>query len=203
MRNKLRSFAVLVGAVALVAGPATAATAHDREGSFGHFGYQQVRSGIPRGAGRFTVRSPDLGDRFPAGDLANAFGCAGTNKQPSLTWSNVPAGTRSLAVTMFDVDAPTGSGFWHWVAWDLPATSHSLGTTLPAAAVSGTNDAGQLGYAGPCPVAGDIAHRYQITVYALDVPSLELPAGTPPAVTTFTMSSHILAYGRMTATAKR
>jgi Raf kinase inhibitor-like YbhB/YbcL family protein len=199
----IRKLAVTIGAAALVAGTATVASAASRDQAPGGFAYQQVRQGIPAAAGHFRVTAPDVHGRFPASDLANGFGCTGSNAQPSLTWSGAPAGTRSFAVTMFDPDAPTGSGFWHWLEWDLPAASRSLGTTVPAGAVSGTNDAGVTGYLGPCPPVGDITHRYQITVLALDVPSLGLPAGTPPAVTRFTMGDHILATGRVTLTAKR
>ncbi|BCJ39827.1 hypothetical protein GCM10010168_26870 [Actinoplanes ianthinogenes] len=169
----------------------------------GAFGYHAVRDGIPERAGHFRVAGPDLHHRFPADDFANGFGCAGSNAQPRLTWAGAPAGAASFAVTMFDPDAPTGSGFWHWLEWDVPAGSRGLDTAVPAGAVSGTNDAGFAGYLGPCPPAGDVAHHYQITVYALDVPTLNLPATTPPAVTMFTMSGHILATGRITVTAKR
>jgi Raf kinase inhibitor-like YbhB/YbcL family protein len=101
---------------------------------------------------------------------------------------------------MFDPDAPTGSGFWHWVTWDIPAT----GRTLPSeTAVDGTNDAGAAGYLGPCPPEGDRAHRYQVTVLALDTASLGLPASTPPAYASFALGGHILGYARITATAKR
>jgi Raf kinase inhibitor-like YbhB/YbcL family protein len=104
---------------------------------------------------------------------------------------------------MYDPDAPTGSGFWHWLEWDLPAGTTSLGSTDPAGAVTGTDDAGVTGYLGPCPPAGDVPHHYELTVYALDVPSLALPAATPPAVTAFTMGAHVIGYGRLTATARR
>ncbi|GAA4609130.1 Raf kinase inhibitor-like YbhB/YbcL family protein [Actinoplanes octamycinicus] len=197
----MRTAAAIVSAAALAAG--TFGYHHTPRGNDGGFGYHQVRDGIPQSAGHFRVSSPDVRTRFPADDLANGFGCTGSNEQPRLTWSGAPAGTRSLAVTMYDPDAPTGSGFWHWLAWDLPATSRSLDRAVPAGAVAGTNDAGQLGYVGPCPPVGDVAHHYEITVYALDVPTLGLPAATPPAATMFTMREHILAYGRMTVTAKR
>ncbi|WP_241844703.1 YbhB/YbcL family Raf kinase inhibitor-like protein [Kitasatospora sp. CB01950] len=168
------------------------------------FGRVSVRSGIPADAGRFTVTSPDLvNGTFPQANWANSFGCEGGNRPLRLEWRGAPAGTRSFAVTMFDQDAPTGSGFWHWVSWDLPATATALGDTLPPGAVSGTEDAGLAGYLGPCPPVGDRPHRYRITVYALDAPSLALPAGTPPAVTAFTMGGHVLAYGQTMAVAAR
>lgn len=200
MRTKLRTLAVLVGAATLLIGTASVATAHNKHDSYG---FQQVRRGIPAGAARFAVSSPTLKDRFPASDLANGFGCTGSNARPELAWSRVPAGTRSLAVTMYDPDAPTGSGFWHWLTWDIPAGARGLGVTPPVGTVTGTNDSGAAGYIGPCPPAGDIPHRYEITVYALDVPTLSLPATVTPAVAGFTMSTHIIGYGRLTATARR
>lgn len=170
------------------------------------YGRTQVRAGVPENAARFLLTSPDVhnGGSFPAAAWADAFGCTGGNQPIRLSWHGAPAGTRSYAVTMFDPDAPTGSGFWHWVSWDIPPADTSLGTTaLPTGTVTGTNDAGTQGYLGPCPPAGDITHRYQITVYALDVPSLGLPPNTPAAVTAFTMSGHVLGYARITAAARR
>ncbi|WP_079062634.1 YbhB/YbcL family Raf kinase inhibitor-like protein [Peterkaempfera griseoplana] len=171
----------------------------------GGYGYTRVRAGVPDSAARFTVTSPDVrdGGTFPAGAWADAFGCTGANRQVRLSWSGAPRDTRSYAVTMFDPDAPTGSGFWHWLVWDIPATTPSLGDTLPDGAVAGTDDAGRTGYLGPCPPAGDVPHRYEITVYALDVPSLQLAASTPAAVTAFTMSGHVVGRARLTATARR
>jgi Raf kinase inhibitor-like YbhB/YbcL family protein len=202
MRISTQVIAGLVGAAALVAGTVTAAAAHEQHGDFG---YHSVRRGIPDRAVSFSVASPDLrnGGTFRSDTFANAFGCSGTNARPRLHWSGAPARTQSLAVTMYDPQAPTGSGFWHWQTWDLPAATTDLGTADPAGAVSGTGDAGVTGYLGPCPPAGDVPHHYEITVYALDVASLALPAATPPAVTAFTMSSHIIGYGRLTATARR
>ncbi|MQY26627.1 YbhB/YbcL family Raf kinase inhibitor-like protein [Nocardia aurantia] len=164
-----------------------------------------VRSGIPSGAVTFRVDSPDVrdGQSFPADEFAGSFGCTGAGHVPRLQWSGAPATTRSFAVTMFDPDAPTGSGFWHWLAWDIPAAAGSAPDSVATAAVSGTNDAGSVGYQGPCPPAGDPAHRYRISVLALDVPTLGLPAATPPALAAFSMYGHIVGAGRLTVTAAR
>ncbi|TQF69282.1 YbhB/YbcL family Raf kinase inhibitor-like protein [Rhodococcus spelaei] len=164
---------------------------------------QQVRSGIPDSAATFEASSPDVaeGQAIPRAQWADGFGCTEAGKAPRVRWSNAPAGTRSFAVTMFDRDAPTGSGFWHWVTWDIGAQATELGDG--AAAVAGTNDAGATGYLGACPPSGDRAHNYVITVLALDTPSLALPASTPPAVATFTMNSHVIGYARLTASAER
>ncbi|MFJ1751945.1 YbhB/YbcL family Raf kinase inhibitor-like protein [Kitasatospora sp. NPDC088134] len=168
------------------------------------FGYSTVRSGIPAGLPRFAVSSPDLvNGGFPKANWADSFGCDGGNRPLRLEWHGAPAATRSYAVTMFDVDAPTGSGFWHWLNWDLPATADRLDGELPPGAVAGADDAGVQGYLGPCPPVGDRPHRYRITVYALDIPSLALPAATPPAVTAFGMGGHIVGWAQVTAVAAR
>ncbi|WP_225850489.1 YbhB/YbcL family Raf kinase inhibitor-like protein [Streptomyces sp. HPF1205] len=204
MRTAHRIGAAVAATAAVITGGTVAAhgvTPHQPA-----YGHTRIRAGIPEGAARFAVTSPDVrdGGSFPATAWANAFGCTGGNQQVRLSWHGAPAGTRSYAVTMFDPDAPTGAGFWHWVSWDIPAADTGLDTTgVPAGAVAGTNDAGAKGYLGPCPPAGDIAHHYRITVYALDLPSLGLPADTPPTVTAFTMSGHVLGYARITATARR
>jgi Raf kinase inhibitor-like YbhB/YbcL family protein len=205
----LKTFRTVVALIIATAGlafaTATAADAHTHQAAFIKLGHKKIRSGIPKSAAKFTVHSPDIrdGGAFPAADFANVFGCTGTNHQPRLAWSGAPAGTRSYAVTMYDPDAPTGSGFWHWLEWDIPASASTLGSTPPAGAVAGVNDGGITGYVGPCPPVGDIAHHFQITVYALDVASLSLPSSTTPAITGFTMATHILGFARMTVTAQR
>jgi Raf kinase inhibitor-like YbhB/YbcL family protein len=202
VRAPRRAAVTAVTAVTAAAVGAGSAAAHD---SVRSYGYTAVRSAVPADAGHFSVTSPDVrdGGTFPAAFYADAFGCTAANRQVRLAWSGAPRGTQSYAVTMFDPDAPSGAGFWHWLTWDIPAGTRTLGGTPPPGAVAGTDDAGATGYLGPCPPAGDIPHRYVITVYALDVPSLDLPAATPATVTTFTMSSHITATARLTATAAR
>ncbi|WP_392667905.1 YbhB/YbcL family Raf kinase inhibitor-like protein [Streptomyces sp. LN785] len=216
MKTSVRT-AIALSAVAAATGawttvaqahPTSPAAAHDAvhapSGDAG-YGWAAVREGVPDSAARFTVTSPDVrdGGTFPADAYANAFGCAGANRQVRLAWHGAPRGTRSYAVTMYDPDAPSGSGFWHWLTWDIPADATALGTDLPSGAVAGTDDAGVTGYLGPCPPTGDVTHHYRISVYALDVPTLALPAGTPAAVTTFTMSGHVIGYARLTALAHR
>jgi Raf kinase inhibitor-like YbhB/YbcL family protein len=110
---------------------------------------------------------------------------------------------QSYAITTFDRDAPTGSGLWHQITWDVPAGARSFDGTLPAGAVSGTNATGATGYLGPCPPAGDIAHHYVISVLALDVPTLGLAADTPAALAAFTLGGHIIGAAQITATAQR
>lgn len=211
MTKRLRLLTALAGIGAFVVSLTTitgatahtdsaAATAHPRPQ------YREVRSLLPADAVPFRLSSPDVrnGGAFPSTFYANTFGCSGKNTQPRLTWSGAPAATKSYAVTMYDPDAPTGSGFWHWLTWDIPTTSHSTSTAAaPPPAVVGTHDGGGKGYLGPCPPQGDIRHRYEITVFALDVASLDLPAASTPAVVGFAMSGHIIGYGRITATARR
>lgn len=201
MRLPVRT--ISVAAVALAA--MTAATVPATASPTGAFGYHKVRTGVPAGVPRFTLTSPDMkdGGEFPAAAWAGQFGCTGANRAPALRWTGAPASTRSYAISMYDQDAPTGSGFWHWMNWDVPASATSTSAGLPSGAVAGANDAGAPGYLGPCPPAGDRAHRYQVTVLALDVPTMGLPAGTGPAMASFAMGAHVVGYARLTVTARR
>lgn len=131
--------------------------------------------------------------------LVEALG--GENLSPNLTWSHAPEGTRSFAITLFDPDAPTGSGFWHWVAWDIPATTTSLPLGVArddASLVQAHNDFGNPGYDGPEPPAG-APHRYQFSVHALPVPTLGVTADTPHVAARFAIFSQQLASATFTA----
>jgi Raf kinase inhibitor-like YbhB/YbcL family protein len=118
------------------------------------------------------------------------FGCSGSNRSPQLSWSGAPEGTSSFALTCFDPDAPTGSGFWHWVVVNIPTSTTELALDagnpasgkMPAAAVTVRNDAGTYEYAGPCPPQGDHPHRYYFTVLAVGAAQLRVNADTSPAV---------------------
>ena len=134
------------------------------------------------GAQSLALSSPDIGEGATIGNehVFKGFGCTGNNSSPALTWSGAPAGTKSFAVTVYDPDAPTGSGWWHWVVFNLPASVTSLPrgagdpkkNLVPKGAVQSRTDFGSDGYGGPCPPPGDKPHRYQITVYAVDVDKL-------------------------------
>lgn len=118
------------------------------------------------------------------------FGCAGGNKSPHLKWDNVPDGTKSFAVTCFDPDAPTGSGFWHWVVANIPASVTELvldasAAGMPEGALQSRTDFGAPGYGGPCPPQGDHPHRYLFTVNAVGTEALEVTADTSAAVIGF------------------
>jgi Raf kinase inhibitor-like YbhB/YbcL family protein len=133
------------------------------------------------------------------------FGCKGGNLSPQLSWSGAPPGTQSFAVTCFDPDAPTGSGFWHWVVVNIPAsvTALELGAgdpasgKLPKGALEVRTDFGRPGYGGPCPPEGANVHRYVFTVHAVGVPSLPVTADTSAAVVGFNLHFNTLAEAKL------
>ena len=160
-----------------------------------------------RGQGRFRVVSPDLesGGRITMAHVFNGMGCTGQNISPTLQWFNAPAGTKSFAVTAYDPDAPTGSGWWHWVVYNIPATTTQLaagagnpnGRSLPRGAVQGTTDFGTRGYGGPCPPPGP-AHHYHFTVFALKVDRIDVPNNATAAMVGFNLNANKLATARVT-----
>ncbi|MGH3993721.1 MAG: YbhB/YbcL family Raf kinase inhibitor-like protein, partial [Pseudonocardiaceae bacterium] len=134
----------------------------------------------------FSVRSNDIRD---GGPLADAHAHAADNRSPHLAWEGAPEGTQSYVVTCFDPDAPTPSGFWHWVLVDVPASTTELptgagsaGEDLPANAFHVRNDMGTADYVGSAPPPGDVPHRYYFVVHAVDVPSLDVNPDATPAV---------------------
>jgi Raf kinase inhibitor-like YbhB/YbcL family protein len=139
--------------------------------------------------GKLTLGSPQIapGQKIAASQVFNALGCAGQNLSPALSWSPPPAGTQSLALLVFDPDAP-GDGWWHWIVHGIPAQARSLPegagdpgkALMPAGAIQERNDFGTRGYGGPCPPPGK-PHRYFFWLYALKVPKLEVPADSGPA----------------------
>lgn len=137
----------------------------------------------------------------------NGFGCAGKNISPALQWKGAPKGTKSFAVTVYDPDAPTGSGWWHWVVYNIPATAASLaegagtaeGKDLPAGAVQGRTDFGAPGFGGACPPKGDKPHRYIFTVHALKTEKIEAPADGTAALIGFMINANRLGKASFTA----
>ena len=146
---------------------------------------------------RVTSQSFSEGGDIPLDYVFN--GCGGKNKSPQLSWSGAPDGTKSFAITCFDPDAPTGSGFWHWLAFDIPTKTTSLDEG-ESQGKTATSDYGMTGYGGPCPPKGDGKHRYIFTVYALDVDKIEGASDKLHGATlVFMMRGHVLAQGSLTA----
>jgi len=160
-------------------------------------------------AAGFKLSSPELkaNHLMPKSFEFNGFGCSGENKSPALKWSGAPKGTKSFALTVYDPDAPTGSGWWHWVVINIPATVHELpanagalnSTTLPAGAVQERTDFGMAAWGGPCPPKGDKPHRYIFTVYALKTDKLDVPADATAALTGYMIHGNMLAKASFTA----
>lgn len=147
----------------------------------------------------FEVRSDDItdGEALSNPQVSGVFGAGGGDVSPQLSWSGAPEGTRSYAVTVYDPDAPTASGFWHWAVFNIPAGVTELAsgasTSLPDGAVQLRNDGGFAGYVGAAPPAGHGPHHYYVVVHAVDVPSLDVPAEGSCAFLGFNLFSHTLA----------
>lgn len=151
--------------------------------------------------GSFTLTSADIQDGAPLSEthVFNGMGVSGENLSPQLAWTGFPDGTKSFTVTCFDPDAPTASGFWHWVLVNLPASVTALergagysDTTLPGGFHVRT-DFGTASYGGAAPPEGDHPHHYYFVVHAVDVDALEVDATTAPAVVGFNLAFHTLA----------
>ncbi|MEV4615135.1 YbhB/YbcL family Raf kinase inhibitor-like protein [Kitasatospora sp. NPDC049258] len=150
----------------------------------------------------FTLTSEDLVD---GGTMPELHAHGGGNLSPQLAWSGFPAGVRSFAVTCFDPDAPTASGWWHWLAVNLPAGSTELArgagssdADLPGeASFHVRNDFPGHRYDGAAPPPGP-AHRYVFAVHALDLPALDVRPDTPAAVAGFNLTFHTLARALLT-----
>ena len=164
-------------------------------------------------AAPFKLTSTDFkqGEALPKKDEFNSFGCNGDNQSPALEWSNPPPGTKSFALLLHDPDAPTGSGWWHWVVYNIPADAKSLpagagkadNSALPKGAVQGNTDFGSPGYGGPCPPPGSGVHHYNFTLYALKVEKLDLPANATAAFVAFNLNANSLGQAKLTGTYTR
>ena len=165
---------------------------------------------LPALAADFKLTSADVKPGTPIANtfVFKGFGCAGDNQSPALAWTGAPAGTKSFAITVYDPDAPTGSGFWHWTVVNIPASVTSLGRNageaggknLPAGAVMGRTDFGTAAYGGPCPPAGDKAHRYVFTVFAVKTDKLDIDGNAAGAIVGFNLHFNTLAKATFTAT---
>jgi Raf kinase inhibitor-like YbhB/YbcL family protein len=151
----------------------------------------------------FSVTSPDLDPAHPIPErhILNDYGCKGGNRSPALEWHGVPEGTKSFAITMFDMDERgSPSGWWHWVVYDIPASASRLAQNggalnsreLPSGAIQGRTDLSQDAYHGPCPGKGEPPHRYRITVYALSVAKLPVPPEASGAMVSWTAHDYTL-----------
>ena len=149
----------------------------------------------------FTLSSKNLGGQATKTQEFNGFGCSGENQSPQLYWENAPEGTKSFAITMYDPDAPTGSGFWHWIVFDIPANVNELKANAgnvslnlaPKGATQSITDYGIKGFGGPCPPKGHGVHQYIITIHALKTEKLGLDDNTNPAVVGFNLWNNRLA----------
>ena len=154
-----------------------------------------------------SLTSTDLkeGATIANEQVFKGFGCTGGNVSPALSWSGAPSGAKSFAVTMYDPDAPTGSGWWHWVVYNIPAATGSLPAgagdakkgLMPKGAVQGRTDYGSVGYGGPCPPPGK-PHHYNFRLYALKVPKLEVPEGASAALIAFNVRAQALGEAQLT-----
>jgi Raf kinase inhibitor-like YbhB/YbcL family protein len=159
----------------------------------------------PALADGLTLTSPDIaeGQQLSNAFVFQGFGCEGENTAPTLAWSGAPEGTQSFAVTVYDPDAPTGSGWWHWFAFNIPADVMELpgGDAMPAGAIELANDYGATGFGGACPPPGDV-HRYQFTVHALGT-TLDLDDSVSNALAGFMVNANSLASSTITAVYNR
>ena len=154
------------------------------------------------GADGFTLSSPHIKNKeqVTAEQVLNGFGCQGGNVSPALQWQDAPRDAKSFAVTVYDPDAPTGSGWWHWVVFNIPAhvsglqkNAGSLEAGLaPAGSIQGRTDFGKPGYGGPCPPTGGKRHRYQFTVYALKTDKLPLDENAPAAMVGYYLYQNLI-----------
>ena len=161
----------------------------------------------------FAVTSADVTDgaTLPRPHVSGVMGAGGEDRSPQLSWSGFPEGTRSFAVTVFDPDAPTASGFWHWAVANIPASVTELASdagnqdapNLPEGALQLANDGGFAGYVGAAPPAGHGPHRYFVVVHAVDTETLDVDADTRPAVLGFNLFFHTLARATMVVTYAR
>lgn len=148
----------------------------------------------------FTLYSNDLGGQATINEEFDGFGCIGKNKSPHLKWTGAPSNTKSFALTLFDPDAPTGSGWWHWLVFDIPSSINEIvagagdvnAGLMPNSVKQSLTDYGTHGYGGPCPPQGHGIHQYIFTIFALDVESLGLDKNANPASVGFNINAHTI-----------
>ena len=159
----------------------------------------------------FTLSSKTLGGEATLKEEFNGFGCMGENESPQLSWKNAPEATKSFAITMYDPNAPTGSGWWHWIVFDIPTSTTELVANAgdikldltPEGAIQSITNYGAQGYGGPCPPQGHGLHQYIITVYALKTDTLGLDENTNPAVVGYYLWNNTIAKASIVSYYKR
>jgi Raf kinase inhibitor-like YbhB/YbcL family protein len=163
----------------------------------------QADDAAPAASGGFALTSKDMQADQPMSmdQVFNSFGCTGKNVSPELSWTAGPEGTKSYALTMYDPDAPTGSGWWHWTVFNIPAKVLKLekGAGNKHKYGEGRTDFGKPGYGGPCPPPGSGNHHYVFTVYALKVDKLPLDANASGAMVGYNLNANALAKASLTA----
>jgi len=167
-----------------------------------------VLAGSSACASGFDLSSPEIkaNTTMPKSFEYIGFGCSGENKSPALKWAGAPKDTKSFAVTMYDPDAPTGSGWWHWVVINIPSKVTELAADagavnskiLPKGAVQGRTDFGTAAWGGACPPQGDKPHRYVFTVYALKTDKLDIPLDATAALTGYMIHANMLGKASLT-----
>ena len=148
-------------------------------------------------ADNFTLKSEELKGQLTNKQVFSGFGCSGENISPELSWKDAPKGTKSFAITVYDPDAPTGSGWWHWVVFDISKDKFTLpsgfGNSESKDAIQSITDFGKTGFGGACPPKGDKAHRYIFTVHSLDIETISLDKNSNPALVGYYLNAHSLA----------
>ena len=155
----------------------------------------------------FQMTSDDIIGQLANRQVFNGFGCDGENISPSLRWDNAPDGTASFAVTMYDPDAPTGSGWWHWLLFDIDRKTSSLSQNAgdptlniaPKGSIQSVTSFGSKGFGGACPPQGDSPHRYVFTVHALSVRTLGIDENATPALVGYNLNKNTLAKASLIA----
>ncbi|UZO79950.1 YbhB/YbcL family Raf kinase inhibitor-like protein [Aquimarina sp. ERC-38] len=159
----------------------------------------------------FTLKSTDISGQLTNKQVFSGFGCEGENISPQLSWENAPEDTKSFAITVYDPKAPTGSGWWHWVAFNIPAGTKELKANAgnpslslaPAGTIQSTTDFGAKGFGGACPPEGNGDHPYIFTVYALSTDSIDLSADTPAAQVNYFIGANTISKASLIAYYKR
>jgi Raf kinase inhibitor-like YbhB/YbcL family protein len=168
--------------------------------------------GLGAQAWAFDLSSSDVpaDSTIPLKNVFKGFGCTGENVSPNLAWKDAPADTKSFALTVYDPDAPTGSGWWHWVMFNIPASVNALPTGAgdphgkkPKGAIQSNTDFGAPGYGGPCPPPGDSPHHYIFTIYSLKVDKLPLKRNSSGALVGYMIHANMIAKASFTATCGR